>query len=114
MISTNKVISKDYFTRVDINVLVDDLQVEVKESDSIVIKLTCSNNLEDQINEFLIDHDVYEVSLTCIEDVLCINYMKQEILFLNNPSYVEVIGIYIIIPEGLDYKIINDEENKDN
>ena len=113
MVTTQNKISTEYFNFVEINVDVDDLKVIIEGKENVIIDLTSTSNLEEQISKHFINHNRYNVNLKINGDTLYINYIKQDIILLDDINYVEMIGCHIKIPEGINYKIIENGKDKD-
>lgn len=102
-------VSGEYFTSISVNINVDDLVILKIKEDECVIKLSIKNNVDDFITEHLIKSNRYDINTNIVDNILHIQYDKQEMLLVSSPDYYEIIGIIILVPEDKPYKIINNE-----
>lgn len=110
MIERIRKINKEYFDSVEINVIVDDLEIVEKRSADLVVTLLITNNADNQITTHFVESQKYEVFFEIQNRVLHIYYFKNTMVLLDDTDYIEMIGCHIIIPEGIPYKIIKDED----
>ena len=105
-----KKISAELFNSIEIDVQVDDLVISKVDDEECMIKVSIKNNLSDDITQHLIDSNRYDINTTIRDEVLYINYIKEEMSLLTDPDYFEIIGVIILVPRNIPYKQIEHEE----
>jgi hypothetical protein len=110
MIEVTRKINHEYFDSIEIDINVDDLIVEEKDSLNFECTLKVTNTADNQVTNHFMENNKYDVFLEIRERVLYVYYFKSTMVLLDDTNYVETIKCNVIIPEGHPYKIIENED----